>query len=396
MPAFHAFEPAARIIVATLFNSLWEGAILALIIWAILRFATNINATTRYALWISALVAVIVLPIVTTVPFVTTVSHHAQAPQTQPAAGGGESHPIVAHSQSVAAAHTAATRSTAAPVNASTPAVHLQRFRFNVPAVVAVSLFGLWALIALALLARVLVGLVRLERLKSDSLPLPLEYREHLARWANAQKGGRDVRLCVSDKIEVPVAVGLFDAMILIPKHLLDSLSQEEIDQITLHELAHLRRGDDWTNGLQRVIQSLFFFNPAILWMAQQLDLEREVACDDWVLLQTNEVRPYAFCLTKMAEVTAWPHRAIAAPGVFVTRKSLSIRVERLLRAGRDIRTSVTFAPATIVGATVIVLFFVLQTVAPSFAFAEDDTTVVTTEPSTTQPGKQDVTVVHH
>jgi uncharacterized protein YjbI with pentapeptide repeats/beta-lactamase regulating signal transducer with metallopeptidase domain len=408
MPAFHAFEPAARIIVATLFNSLWEDAILALIVWAILRFATNVNATTRYALWISALVAAIVLPLVTTAPLVTTVTQRAAtqphlrsvaAPAAKPIVSGNlhrtstavkpapKSNAPVAHAP-------AATAATAA--KAFTPAIRLpERFRFSVPAMVAVALFGVWALVAFALMLRVIVGLVRLERLKSDSLPLPLEYREHLARWAQAHKGGRDVRLCVSDKIEVPVAVGLFDAMILIPQHLLDSLSQEEIDQITLHELAHLRRGDDWTNGLQRVIQSLFFFNPAILWMAQQLDLEREVACDDWVLLQTNEVRPYAFCLTKMAEVTAWPHRALAAPGVFVTRKSLSIRVERLLRAGRDIRTSVTFAPATIVGAMVIVLFFVLQTVAPSFAFAEEDTTIVTAEPSTTQPGKQDVTVVH-
>jgi uncharacterized protein YjbI with pentapeptide repeats len=240
----------------------------------------------------------------------------------------------------------------------------------------------------LGLLVKVIVSLVRLERLKRDSLPLPIEYRDRMSRWTLAQKGGRDVRICVSDKIEVPVAVGLFDAMILMPKHLLDELSQEEIDQISLHELAHLRRGDDWTNGLQRIVQALFFFNPAILWMAQQMDLEREVACDDWVLLQTKDVRPYAFCLTKMAEVTAWPHRALAAPGVFVTRKSLSIRVERLLRGGRDIRTSVTFAPATIVGATVVVLFFVLQSVAPSFAFEQEDTNVVV------QDGSQ-VTEVH-
>lgn len=399
MPAFHAFEPAARIIVATLFNSLWEDAILALIVWAILRFATNVNATTRYALWISALVAAIVLPVVTTVPFVTSVTSQSHV-QSHASAASAATLPVTnavmsgnVHTVASKPAHTVVAPAQKA---AAAPAMRLpERFHFSVPAVVAVALFVVWSLIALALLLRVLVGLVRLERLKSDSLPLPLEYREHLARWAQAQKGGRDVRLCVSDKIEVPVAVGLFDAMILIPQHLLDSLSQEEIDQITLHELAHLRRGDDWTNGLQRVIQSLFFFNPAILWMAQQLDLEREVACDDWVLLQTNEVRPYAFCLTKMAEVTAWPHRALAAPGVFVTRKSLSIRVERLLRAGRDIRTSVTFGPATIVGAMVIVLFFVLQTVAPSFAFADEDTTVVTSEPSATQPGKYETTVIH-
>src|SRR6202035_3932415 len=116
-------------------------------------------------------------------------------------------------------------------------------------------------------------------------------------------------------------------------------------------------------------IQAIFFFNPAVLFIAQQLDLEREVACDDWVLHQTGDVRPYATCLTRMAEVTAWPHRPLAAPGVFITRRGLSIRVERLLRAGRNIRTSVSFGPAGAVAAALIVLFFIAENVAPSFAF---------------------------
>lgn len=382
LQTLHLFDPAARFIVATLFNSLWEDALLALAVALVLRFAPNVNATTRYAVWVSALAAAIVLPVATTLPLVTTVAQHHAAAVSAPAA----------HSAVVKTRVSTPARSAkfVAPAEApSSPRFRLpERFRFSVPPLLAVMLFVLWALVALGLLVKVIVSLVRLEALKRDSLPLPIEYRDRMSRWTLAQKGLRDVRICVSDKIEVPVAVGLFDAMILIPKHLLDELSQEEIDQISLHELAHLRRGDDWTNGLQRIVQALFFFNPAILWMAQQLDLEREVACDDWVLLQTNDVRPYAFCLTKMAEVTAWPHRALAAPGVFVTRKSLSIRVERLLRGGRDIRTRVTFAPATIVGATVIVLFFVLQSVAPSFAFEQEDTNVVV------QDGSQ-VTEIH-
>ncbi len=198
---------------------------------------------------------------------------------------------------------------------------------------------------------------------------MPVEYRERLDRWSNADKGEREVRLCTCESIEVPVAVGLFDSMILIPKHLLDSLSQSEIDQIILHELAHLRRADDWTNGLQRFVQALFFFNPAVMYIAQQLDLEREVACDDWVIDQTKEVRPYAACLTKMAEATVWPHRPLAAPGVFLTRRGLSVRVERLLRSGRNARIGVSFGPAGAIAAALIVLFFLLQTVAPSFAF---------------------------
>ena len=98
-----------------------------------------------------------------------------------------------------------------------------------------------------------------------------------------------------------------------------------------MHELAHLLRHDDWTNGLQRVITSLLFFNPAVWFIARQMDVEREVACDDYVLELTGAVRTYAFCLTKMAEITSWPHQPLAAPGVFTTRKNISIRIERLV-----------------------------------------------------------------
>ena len=149
---------------------------------------------------------------------------------------------------------------------------------------------------------RLAIGLFRLEQLKRDALPLPVEYRDAMPQWTAANKGARDVRLCVSDETDVPVAVGLFDAMILIPRSLLDRLSEAEVDQICLHELAHLRRADDWTNGLQRVIIALLGWNPAALFVGQQLDLEREVACDDWVLSFADTVRPYALCLTKMAE----------------------------------------------------------------------------------------------
>ena len=372
MHALAAFaEPAARIAVATLFNSLWEGAILALAVWALLNYLPNINATTRYAAWCVALIAALVVPVVTAIPQVSVQSapafHHAAAASQRTAVARNVR--VIAPSK--LPANTAS--QTGPAYSASQPAVLApsfpSRLRFALPQALALAIFAVWIAASLFLLMRLAFNLFKLEALKRDALPLSLDYREQLARWTHAEKGTRDVRLCVSEHIEVPVAVGLFDSMVLIPKRLLETLSEKEIDQITLHELAHLRRADDWTNGLQRIIQAIFFFNPAVLFIAQQLDLEREVACDDWVLHQTGDVRPYATCLTRMAEVTAWPHRALAAPGVFLTRRGLSVRVERLLRAGRNVRTSVSFGPAGAVAAALIVTFFVAQNVAPSFAF---------------------------
>lgn len=360
-------EPLARVVVATLFNSLWEGALLAIAVWALLSILPNINATTRYVAWTIVLIAALVLPVVTSLPQISVETAQVTSPATVATHVSGPAKTSIAHS--AGKKYVAPRPVVNAPASQPVPIAQPFRLHLAMPSAVALGIFAAWILAALFLLIRLVFNLSRLEALKRDALPLSLDYRENLARWTHAEKGGRDVRLCVSEAIEVPVAVGLFDSMVLIPKHLLDTLTEREIDQITLHELAHLRRADDWTNGLQRIIQAIFFFNPAILFIAQQLDLEREVACDDWVLYQTGDVRPYATCLTRMAEVTAWPHRALAAPGVFMTRRGLSVRVERLLRAGRNARVNLSFGPAGAVGAALIVLFFVAQTVAPSFAF---------------------------
>ncbi|MBV9028639.1 MAG: pentapeptide repeat-containing protein [Candidatus Eremiobacteraeota bacterium] len=119
---------------------------------------------------------------------------------------------------------------------------------------------------------------------------------------------------------------------------------------------------------MQRVLIALLGWNPAAQFTGQQLDLEREVACDDWVLSLGGMVRPYALCLTKMAERAAWPRHPIPAPGVFATRKHISLRIERLLGAGRNIATNLSLAPAAAAVAVVGALALLITAVAPSVA----------------------------
>jgi beta-lactamase regulating signal transducer with metallopeptidase domain len=48
-----------------------------------------------------------------------------------------------------------------------------------------------------------------------------------------------------------------------------------------LHELAHIRRKDYLVNMLQNIIDIIFFFNPAALWISSIIKEERENCCDD-------------------------------------------------------------------------------------------------------------------
>ena len=355
----NAWEPGfvtvASAVSATVVNALWQDALIVLCVWLLLRAWPKINAATRYVVWSATLVAAFVVPVVTTTAFFTP----ARTISTNAASTTAKATSAVRVPQGTAAASTAV---------AEPPSRVPERVRVTLSAPLAITIFTLWALLAAYALARLAIGLLRLEQLKRDGLPLPVEYRDSMPQWLRANKGARDVRLCVSDETDVPVAVGLFDAMILIPRSLLDRLSEPEVDQVCLHELAHLRRADDWTNGVQRMVNALLGWNPAAAFVGQQLDLEREVACDDWVLSIVAQVRPYALCLTKMAETAAWPRRPIPAPGVFATRKHISLRIERLLGVGRNIATNFAPAPAAAAAAIVVAITVVIAFVSPSVA----------------------------
>ena len=122
---------------------------------------------------------------------------------------------------------------------------------------------------------------------------------QRLDAWHRAYGLRRPVRIAGSETLAAPVAAGLRDPMILVPIALLDHLTEEEFDQVMLHEWAHLHRWDDWTNLLQRFFEAVLFFHPAVLWIGRQMDRERELACDDWVVARTRRPRSYANCLTR-------------------------------------------------------------------------------------------------
>ena len=343
-------------LVTALVNALWQPALIAGIAWLALKVSHCSNATTRHVVWTLALVASVVVPLISAVP-VALPAQATIAASSMP--------PVLAFPTRP---HATKTTMLTAPSNASQPPTALRRPKFHVQPAVATIASIVWLIVALGILVRLLASFFYLERLKRDALPLAVDSRPALTRYDRAEKGARDVRVCVSTEINVPVAVGIFDAMILLPSDLVDELDASDLDRVLLHELAHVRRSDDWVNLFERISQALFFFSPGIYWITRQMDLEREVACDDWVLEQSTENVPYARCLARIVELTRWPYTAPAAPGVFVTRKSMSIRIERLLARGRDIRLRLTVVPTvlslTLIAAIVVAGGFVSPTIA--------------------------------
>jgi beta-lactamase regulating signal transducer with metallopeptidase domain len=201
----------------------------------------------------------------------------------------------------------------------------------------AVYIFIGWAAVACVGLLRVGVALWQVRRLRAEAVPVELGLLgPEMSAFMEEFKRSRSVKLLVSKRVEVPTAIGFVKPAIVLPEWLLQETPAEELKYILLHELAHLRRRDDWTNLVQQIVKALLFFVPSVWWIERRLALDREMACDDAVLAQAGTARGYAECLARVAE-RSFLRRQLALAQAAVSRlRQLTVRVAKILDPNRQ------------------------------------------------------------
>ena len=98
-----------------------------------------------------------------------------------------------------------------------------------------------------------------------------------------------------------PYTKGLLHKIIVLPICIITQLTEQELAAVLLHEIAHIKRNDHATNVIISICKVVLCFNPFARQLLQQLQLQRELACDDWVLTQNVEKIHYATALQKAA-----------------------------------------------------------------------------------------------
>ncbi|MFQ5793914.1 MAG: M56 family metallopeptidase, partial [Candidatus Bipolaricaulia bacterium] len=346
--------PMARGTVEVLFNSLLAGMALTALIWGLLRLVRRINATTRYVVWYVTLLAVICLPLFI---FISQVpSETGRTPLNAPVSVEVPSAPIPRAQETLPPRLQEASDLTGDTTLSTPVATEAQdapqparlRWRSPVwrfPEQGVLFVFGAWLFGAVSLMARLLWSYAHLGRLKQTSSPLLRTDQLQLQQWMTAFGVRRRVHLHSSPEIAVPMTVGLINPVILLPESFLTQLTETELDQVVLHELAHLQRWDDWSNMVQKLIQVAFFFHPAIMWIGRRLHLEREVACDDWVTAKLGgDSRSYATCLIKLVELALHQQQPLLEieSGTMMAKTQIQRRITRLLDKQRTITARVS------------------------------------------------------
>ena len=311
---------------------LWQGLLVAGGVEFALRLAPRVSAATRYAVWWVALGTVLGLPWVALLGSSTSGSVATAAAATAGLSG-------------------------LAPLRLPAPSDEL--------ALVAV---GLWLAVTVLRLTVLGWGVWRLQAIKRTSVAMPSGREARLVGWRAVRRAGRPARLRLSVGVRTAAVLGLTTPVIAIPPALEAALDDGDLDRVVLHEYAHVRRWDDWSRLAQMVVEVIAAFHPAVWVIGRRLDLEREVACDDWVLAQGTPSLAYATCLTKVAEVGRLGRGGLA-PGITYSRHALVTRVDRLLDRRRNLSVRVSGGGMLACLGSLAIVVYALGQLSPLVAF---------------------------
>jgi beta-lactamase regulating signal transducer with metallopeptidase domain len=301
-----------------LVHFLWQGLALAALLSAAMAICRS--AAARYTLAVGALVLMLAAPVVT-FGILWYGRADANSSLAQPISLSALPHVFAQRSPGSPLAGTLASPNSPARADALLWFVEL------------------WFAGVMILSLRTAGGVLLIERMRRKDAK-PVSAKLHNLCLSVQQRLGlaRAIRYCESSLLDAPAVIGWFRPAVLLPLTALTGLSDEQLQAVIAHELAHIRRLDNFVNLFQIVVETLLFYHPAVWWVSKRIRAERENCCDDAAISVCSDAVEYARALALMAEWRSAPALAMA-----VNRGPLAARVARLVGVGRN-RTGVRSA----------------------------------------------------
>ena len=191
---------------------------------------------------------------------------------------------------------------------------------------------GLWLAGVFVLSLRSLGGWWHLRRLRlASTMEAPAAVRTSFQRICQLLGLHSAVSLRLSAAIDSPMTMGTLRAIVFLPLSAVTSLGADELEVVLAHELAHVRRADFFWNILQTVVETLFFFHPAVWWLSARIRHERELCCDDLALRICPNPLVYAHALFRLEEQRSRYLRLAMALDGHQSHHTLLARIARIL-----------------------------------------------------------------
>jgi len=142
---------------------------------------------------------------------------------------------------------------------------------------------------------------------------VPCEWQSRVQVLVERLRIKKPVEVKNSQRVSSICVIGHLKPVILLPIGLITSLSRDEVEALLWHELGHIKRNDYLVNMMQCFVKTLYFFNPAMLWISATIDRERENACDDIAVKYCGNPTLYARSLTNIAALELSLNSVLAA-----------------------------------------------------------------------------------
>ena len=286
----------------TFLHSIWQGGLIALVMFVVLQMIPEKRAILRYNIAALSMLGMLILAMLT-----FSLMFNA----------GGTPDPVVVTGTTAAGISTGASSIPAiSPVRAFLVA--------NLPFFVA-----LWFLGMLVFATKLAVGMLYVRRLRGSMQDLAVHWQEQLGVLSGRIGHTAVIRIAESALIKVPVAFGYLKPVILFPIGTINRLSPEQVEAILAHELAHIVRKDYLQNFIQSIIEVVFYYHPAVWFISAVVRNERENCCDDLAIQACGNSLTYAKALVELEEMQQrTPSLALAFSG---SKHQLLNRIKRIL-----------------------------------------------------------------
>jgi bla regulator protein blaR1 len=274
-------SPWLNTLAYTLLHSLWQGALIVIIVIALLRLTPNRWSNVRYAIASLGLLLLIGAAAGTFLVLNAKVPLTSHVTLSQTGGFSQDNH------------STLESLTMTSVIDVVSAFVHT-----NIP-----FFLILWVVGTFVFCLRVIGGLLYVGRLRREAIVIDGDWSTKLQKLSNQLGISRCVLLAASPSIAAPVVAGIIKPIILIPIGMLTSLSTEQLETIFLHELVHIKRRDFLINLIQSFVEAIFFFNPFSWILSNLIKREREHCCDDAVIKLHGNALAYAHALSTLEEV---------------------------------------------------------------------------------------------
>lgn len=174
------------------------------------------------------------------------------------------------------------------------------------------------------------------------------------------------VRVLESILVKIPMVIGHFKPVIIVPVGLISTLPVDQVEAILIHELAHILRRDYLINLIKTLFEVIFFYHPVIWWISTVINAERENCCDDLAIMAFGREEPLRNALFNLHSLES---KTISLATAFTNKKY------KLLNRIMRMKTNPQFKHGireSIAGFTVVlgglIIFFAASAFSPRLA----------------------------